>query len=140
MIIREGSHQDIASMYDLLHQVWTIEAMPYDIKLHHFNRCLSNNSTFYIAEENNKTIGMLMLHIQYKLIKNGGSAAFIEEVVVDKNNRGKGVGKKLVEYACNIAKSLDCYKVSLSCFKNRVAFYERCGFDNESHSMRLNIE
>lgn len=141
MIIRPGKSSDIIHMYKLLHQEWTTsEEMSYEMKLQQFDNCLLNNSTFLVAEDSNKIIGMLMLHIQYKLIRNGSSAAFIEEVIVDENNRGKGIGVQLVHHACNIAKLKGCYKITLSCFEDRIAFYERCGFDNESYSMRLNIK
>tara|TARA_R110002051_G_C8417957_1_gene451280 strand:- start:124 stop:549 length:426 start_codon:yes stop_codon:yes gene_type:complete len=141
MIIRLGLRADVIHMYKLLQQEWKMDENIHDeMKLHQFDHCLLNNSTFLVAEENDKIIGMLMLHLQHKLIRNGSRAAFIEEVIVDKDNRGKGIGEQLIKHACNSAMIQGCYKITLSCFENRVAFYERCGFNDESHSMRLNIK
>tara|TARA_R110000744_G_scaffold378329_2_gene494314 strand:- start:2481 stop:2906 length:426 start_codon:yes stop_codon:yes gene_type:complete len=141
MTIRPGSPADVLDMYRLLQQEWkTKEDIDEGSKLAQFDQCVLNNSTFLVAEENDEIIGMLMLHIQHKLIRNGSRAAFIEEVVVDKNNRGKGIGEQLIKHACNSARIQGCYKITLSCFENRIAFYERCGFNNESYSMRLNIK
>jgi GNAT superfamily N-acetyltransferase len=141
MIIRTGLRADAVHMYKLLQQEWKMdEDMHDEMKLHQFDHCLSNSSIFLVAEEDNKIIGMLMLHFQHKLIRSGSRAAFIEEVIVDKNNRGRGIGERLVKHACNTARLQGCYKVTLSCFENRIAFYERCGFNNESQSMRLNLK
>ena len=97
MTIRPGSPADVLDMYRLLQQEGkTKEDIDEGSKLAQFDQCVLNNSTFLVAEENDEIIGMLMLHIQHKLIRNGSRAAFIEEVVVDKNNRGKGIGADFI--------------------------------------------
>jgi glucosamine-phosphate N-acetyltransferase len=61
-------------------------------------------------------------------------------IVVKEKYRGQRVGEKLINYLTEEAKKIGCYKVSLSCFPERVNFYERCGFKNESITMRISLK
>lgn len=58
----------------------------------------------------------------------GGSIAFIEDVVVRKEQRRSGVGKALVDYLSSISRECGCYKIVLQCKEGRLAFYEKCEF------------
>lgn len=132
--IRLATIQDWESIYNLITQVW--ESSNKEIFKHNFEKCLDNNSTFFVAEFNSIIVGSLMLHLQHKVIRNGAIAGFIEEVVVDELYRGNKIGQKLVNYATSYALSLGCYKIILSCFPERVNFYTRCGYNQESITMR----
>lgn len=132
--IRQATIKDWENIHRLVTQVWKSS----DKKKfkHNFKKCLDNNSIFFIAEFNSIIVGSLMLHLQYKVIRNGAIAGFIEEVVVDELYRGNKIGQKLVNYATSHAFNLGCYKVILSCFPERVKFYTRCGYNQESITMR----
>ena len=65
----------------------------------------------------------------------GSSACFVENVVTDKDHRGHGLGKKIMEMAIAFARERDCYKVileSASFRKEAHQFYKNLGFDGDS--------
>ncbi|WP_270974804.1 GNAT family N-acetyltransferase [Trueperella sp.] len=61
-----------------------------------------------------------------------GTRAWIEDVVVDDAARGKGVGRALVEAACDLATTRGAKSVDLTSRPSREAanrLYRRCGFE-----------
>ena len=55
---------------------------------------------------------------------------YIDDLCVDKNVRGSGIGKALYEYAVEFAKENGCYNLTLnvwSCNESAMKFYEKCG-------------
>lgn len=55
---------------------------------------------------------------------------YIDDLCVDKNIRGKHIGKNLYEYVLRYAKEHGCYNVTLnvwSCNSGALKFYEKCG-------------
>lgn len=61
-----------------------------------------------------------------------GTRAWIEDVVVDDAARGKGVGRFLVEAACDLATTRGAKSVDLTSRPSREAanrLYRRCGFE-----------
>ena len=53
----------------------------------------------------------------------------IEDVGVHPDFRGKGYGKKIVEYCVGFSKTNNCYKVKLNCSNDLIEFYQKLGFD-----------
>jgi glucosamine-phosphate N-acetyltransferase len=68
-----------------------------------------------------------------------GTAAHLEDVVVDENWRGEGVGQALVKRAIETAKSFNCYKIMLTCYPKTTPFYEKLGFEQHALEMRMNL-
>jgi glucosamine-phosphate N-acetyltransferase len=66
--------------------------------------------------------------IEQKFIHSGGKVGHIEDIVVDTNLRGKGLGKLLIQHLCQVAQDVGCYKVILNCSSDNAKFYEKCGF------------
>lgn len=133
MIIREFEVEDIRKgLLKTYQEVWKIDEVTEET-LHNF---LATDNYMIVAEDEGEIIGTATLHFQRKLIRNGGIAAFIEDVAVREKYRGQGIGAKLVEHLVEEAKNSGCYKINLSCFPERIAFYERCGFKQESITMR----
>lgn len=91
-----------------------------------------------VAEIDGKIVGSTTLLIETKFIHNGGIVGHIEDVVVDKNFQGKGIGQKIVQYLLEIAKNRGCYKTILDCKDDVKNFYEKMGFIHESNAMRFN--
>lgn len=135
MEIKEFYPWDEDGVLDCLKQVWSIDSIEESVLIDF----IANDNHLYVAKDDIDVLGCATLHIQKKLIRNGGKAAFIEEVVVKEEHRGKGIGEKLITHLVEKAKEMGCYKVTLSCFPERVAFYERCGFSKENHTMRISL-
>lgn len=82
-----------------------------------------------------KIVGTITLLIEQKLIRDYGKVAHIEDVVVDNNYRGQGLGKKLINEAMKIAKENNCYKIILDCDNHNIKFYEKCNFEHKGAFM-----
>lgn len=83
----------------------------------------------------NKVIGTSSNLYDHKFSRNFGTVAHIEDVIVDENYRGNGLGKLLVEKCMEIAKKNNCYKIILNCKDTNCAFYEKCGFEKKETQM-----
>ena len=60
-----------------------------------------------------------------------GTKVWIEDVVVDESQRGKGIGKELTLFAIGFAKSLGAESVELTSRPSRIAansLYKKLGF------------
>jgi N-acetylglutamate synthase-like GNAT family acetyltransferase len=93
----------------------------------------------WVAELDGRVVGTAMMHLQHKLSYHCGTAAHLEDVVVDRDCRGRGVGEQLVAQAIATARSHDCYKIMLTCYPRTAAYYERFGFQQHDIGMRLGL-
>jgi GNAT superfamily N-acetyltransferase len=83
-----------------------------------------------VAEVNDKVIGYLTLNFNKSLL-DAGDTAIIDELVVNEKERGKGVGRMLIDYAIEICKHSGCSEVGVGTeFGNMKAqrFYDKCDF------------
>ena len=90
------------------------------------------NSTTMVVCEGNTIIGVASIHIIYKLSRTLG---LIEDVAVDKDHRGKGIGKNLVEKLIEIGKQKNCDKIVLNTSEKNSKFYEKIGFKKNEIQM-----
>ena len=84
------------------------------------NKVLESKNQISLAycTENDKIIGIASL-CNYKVIS--GNKGWIEDVVVDKNARGKGVGRKLMEKLIEISKQKGLSEVLLFTEDHRIS-------------------
>lgn len=88
----------------------------------------SDSTTLLIAEENASIVGCLAL-VAYRIPT--GLKFWIEDVVVDQNHRGKGIGKQLTTEAIRLAKAAGAKHVHLTSNPKRKAahaLYKKMGF------------
>jgi len=90
-----------------------------------------NSITIVISEENIIT-AVATLHIIKKLTRILG---LIEDVAVNKNYRGLGIGKKLVKELIKIGNEKNCDKIVLSSSEKNSKFYEKIGFQKNELQM-----
>ena len=111
----------------LLPQLSSSASMPTDKYL---EQMLQNDNTHLFAAEHEGTIvGMLTLVI---VDIPTGRKAWIEDVVVDDQARGLGIGKALVKRAIACAKEVGSRKLYLTSNPSRKAahaLYAKCGFE-----------
>ena len=94
---------------------------------------LSDPSSVTLVSVDNDTItGVASLHIIKKLTRTLG---LIEDVAVNENYRGKGIGKKLVEKLIGIASKKGCDKTVLNSSEKNSEFYEKIGFEKNEIQM-----
>jgi len=87
-------------------------------------------------------IGFCSLTIKNNLWQ-AGNLGHIDELIVDDNYRGKGVGSKLMDEITRIAKENQCKRIELdSAFHRKEAhrFYENEGYENRAYLFSKEIE
>ena len=141
-----GKKDDLEGILKLLEQLIdnrgpTIN-FNYAIKI--WNYVETNNIKYMLAKENNDIIGLCYLCVFPNLTHNGKSLGYIGHLIVDKNYRQKGIGKKLMQKAIEYSKKSNCYKVIIQSGIEREGahkFYEKLGFDGKSKkAYELNLE
>jgi GNAT superfamily N-acetyltransferase len=91
----------------------------------------------YVAKAKDKIIGTFALLVMDNLAHMGAPSAIVEDVVVDPDWQGKGVGKQMMQSAIRRCRETGCYKLALSSnLKREVAhrFYESLGFRRHGYS------
>lgn len=99
----------------------------------------NNNWITFVYEEkiNNSTkvLASITVLIERKIIHGLGKVGHIEDVVCHELTRGKGIGKKMVDYATEYCLNNGCYKVILDCANHNIGFYEKCGYSIKGSEM-----
>jgi ribosomal protein S18 acetylase RimI-like enzyme len=90
------------------------------------------SSITLVSVDSNTITGVASLHIIKKLTRTLG---LIEDVAVNENYRGKGIGKKLVEKLIGIASEKSCDKTVLNSSEKNSEFYEKIGFEKNEIQM-----
>ncbi len=93
-----------------------------------------------VAQAGGRIMATLALIIVPNLTYVGRPWAAIDNVVVARDERGKGYGEALMRHAAEEARRAGCYKVSLTSNKHRSdahRFYERLGFVATHEGYRL---
>ena len=95
------------------------------------DQLLSNGGAILGAKVNGEIVGTCTIAICPNLSWTGRPYAMIENVIVAKEYRMKGIGKALLNEAKKMAKEAGCYKIALmtgSQRKESFKFYEALGF------------
>ena len=98
------------------------------------------NYKIYIAKYNDEIVGTFSLSIMDNISHLGKCSGLIESVVVRKDMRSKGIGRKMMEYAFEICRKNNCYKMNLSSNLKRERahkFYENLGFEKHGYSFSI---
>jgi ribosomal protein S18 acetylase RimI-like enzyme len=90
------------------------------------------NRTLLVAEDRGEfAVGTADVLVVPNLTHDGAPWALVENVVVDPQWRGRGVGRALLRHAVRVADDAGCYKLQLMSSNQRDGahrFYERLGF------------
>ena len=88
----------------------------------------------YIDPKNIKIIGSGTIIYEPKIIHGGKSVGHIEDIIVDKNYRNKGIAQNILNMLVVLAKN-KCYKVILDCKEDLLYFYSKNGFNKNGIQM-----
>lgn len=94
----------------------------------------------YVVTEGNEIVGSFALLIMDNLGHLGAPSGLVEDVVVQPNRQGQGIGKQMMAFAIERCSERGCYKLALSSnLKRRRAheFYESLGFEKHGYSFRI---
>lgn len=131
--IRFATVDDMKAVHELITELAVFEKEPdavkisvEDLKEHGF----SKNPQFqvFVAEENNKIIGMALFYERYSTWR--GKAIHLEDLIVTQSKRGIGVGKALYTRLMQYASENDYKRVAwevLDWNQGAIDFYEHTG-------------
>ena len=122
MKIRELAESD----YNQVIELWTkslSNKFDNEINTSHLS---DPGSITLVSVDNNTVTGVASLYIIKKLTRTLG---LIEDVAVNENYRGKGIGKKLVEKLIGLATDKKCDKTVLNSSEQNSEFYKKIGFE-----------
>jgi glucosamine-phosphate N-acetyltransferase len=137
LVIRDFEKKDSTEeLLETLKEVWSVD----EINESTLDKWFKNDNHMVIAEFDGKIVGSATLHLQQKIIRNGGIAGCIEDVVVREDYRGNNIGTQLIQELIKKAENFGCYKIILSCFPERINFYKKNGFNQESITMRFDLK
>ncbi|CAL9304546.1 N-acetyltransferase family protein [Streptomyces sp. SudanB182_2057] len=100
------------------------------------------NQHLVVAVREDRVIGTLQLTIIPGLSHQGATRALIEAVRIHADERGSGLGSKLIEWAIDTSRHLGCRMVQLTSDKTRTdahRFYERLGFTASHEGFKLRL-
>ncbi|MBL1083285.1 GNAT family N-acetyltransferase [Streptomyces actinomycinicus] len=100
------------------------------------------NQHVVVAVREGRVIGTLQLTIVPGLSHQGATRALIEAVRIHADERGSGLGSRLIEWAIDTSRRLDCRMVQLTSDKSRTdahRFYERLGFTASHEGFKLRL-
>lgn len=97
----------------------------------------------FVAESDGEVLGYAFcIFVQHKddNILTDVKTLYIDDLCVDENIRGKGIGKALYNFVVEYAKKCGCYNVTLNVWadnKHALAFYESIGLHKQKIGMEL---
>ena len=100
------------------------------------------NYKVYVAENEEHIVGTFALLIMDNLAHQGTPSGVVEDVAVLNELQGKGIGKRMMEYAMEKCKEAGCYKLTLSSNLKRTeahAFYEYLNFEKHGFSFQIGL-
>ena len=86
-----------------------------------------------------KPVNLLAEVIKNLISQSKINPAEIEDVVVKENQRGKGIGKLLVNNLIEKAKKNNCDKIILSSSEKNLKYYQKLGFQKNEFEMIMRI-
>ena len=133
ILIRKAKTDDMVSVLDLIKELAEFEREPKSVSIgvnDLINDGFCNNPKFrcLVAEIKSKVVGMALFYGRYSTWK--GKTLHLEDLVVKKAFRGKGIGKKLYKKFIEIAKEENVMRaewVALDWNVNAIKFYKNSG-------------
>ena len=90
------------------------------------------NILYFLALYEDKPVGFVSLHVQ-RLLHHLAAVGEIQEIIVAREFRGRGIGQALVQKAREAAVERSCVQLEVCCRRTRIqshAFYEKMGMEN----------
>lgn len=89
----------------------------------------SSASTYFpiviISKETDQMVACGTVFLELKFIRGLASAAHIEDIAVDKNVQGKGLGKRIINVLTLVAEGTGAYKTILDCSEGNKGGFRR---------------
>ena len=133
ILIRKAEINDMVSVLGLIKELAEFEREPKSVSINVddlINDGFSDNPKFrcLVAEKNKNVVGMALFYGRYSTWK--GKTLHLEDLIVKKNFRGQGIGKKLYKKFIEIASQEGVRRaewVALDWNVKAIKFYENSG-------------
>jgi Acetyltransferases len=153
--IREGNLNDYKEVNDLNCQIQDIHVqdrpdiykkteVPLDKD---YYSCLlkDENARIILAIEGEQTVGYSIFEI--KATPNRSNLVYrkmlyVDDICVDKNYRGRGIGEKLFKYIKEYGKAVGAHSLELSVWefnKGAISFYDKMGMSTKNRRMEIKL-
>ena len=141
--IEFATEADLPAMADLLHELFTLESdfKPEREKQLRGLRLILHTpqiGQLFVLRVDGKLAGMANALITVSTAQ-GTRVLLLEDVIVSRNYRGAGLGRRLVEHVCEWARAQGMTRVTLLADEANapaLAFYERLGFQESAMVVR----
>ena len=134
--IRGCTPDDFTSVFKLFGQLWPSLELDYHALYAVYERALSSvTQHLIVGVMEDRIVGFCSLSLKNNFWK-AGCIGNVDELIVDENFRGRGIGKKLISRIEEIAISKQCKQIELdSAFHRKEAhhFYENLGFKSRAY-------
>jgi GNAT superfamily N-acetyltransferase len=143
--IRQALENDLPAVLRLYAQPGVNDGrvLPLDAAIQIFRRFATYpNYRLYVAAKGADIVGTFELLVMHNLAHLGAPSAIVEDVCVDEQLRGQGIGAAMMKFAMKVAASAGCYKLTLSSNLKRQrahAFYESLGFAQHGISFHVDL-
>lgn len=144
LIIRRARRDDVEAIVDMLADdpLGASRERPGDPRYAEAFAALDTDprQLLAVAELAGAVVGTLQLTFVPGLSRVGSTRALIEAVRVRSDQRGGGLGKRMIDWAIDEAKQAGCALIQLTTDASRVdahRFYERLGFQASHVGMKL---
>ncbi|MEJ2344189.1 MAG: GNAT family N-acetyltransferase [Gammaproteobacteria bacterium] len=140
LLIRDAVAADLPAVLNLLEQLEFGEHRQLSLAEAReiFSRTTADpHHHLYVAIAEGHIVGTFAFIVIDSIAHAGAPHAIVEDVVVDPNYRGHGIGKQMMQFAMDRCREAGCYKMALSSHLQREqahAFYESLGFRKHGFS------
>ena len=131
--IRKAKKEDMSRVHELIMELAVYEKLPKEVEVNQsdlVNDGFGENPLFhcFVAEVNSKVEGMAIIYNRYSTWK--GKTLHLEDLIVTKNMRNKGIGALLLDKVILFGKQMNVKRISWEVIdwnKKAIKFYERKG-------------
>ncbi len=137
--IREGRKQDVPEVFDLVKELAVFENAPEQVtntitQLEEDGFGENPIYGLFVAEKDDRIVGISLFYYRYSTWK--GKRLYLEDIIVTESERGKGIGRQLMDRTIEYARESQCTGMmwqALDWNQPALDFYEKYGatFDNE---------
>jgi ribosomal protein S18 acetylase RimI-like enzyme len=100
------------------------------------------DSCLLVAKIGETVVGLISFSLRHTATA-PGMTGLINELIVSRDYRGQGTGKRLVSAAVNICRQLGCCELEVSTEKTNTGareFYKRCGFEEGAVLLEMHFD
>ena len=131
--IRKAKKEDMSRVHELIMELAVYEKLPQEVEVNPsdlVNDGFGEKPLFhcFVAEVNSTVEGMAIIYNRYSTWK--GKTVHLEDLIVTKNMRNKGIGALLLDKVILFGKEMNVKRISWEVIdwnKKAIKFYERKG-------------